>query len=100
MTTTELTILGDEVVGACAPWSAIVHDRERARTIVNTSIGLVHVAAQIAWPFIPFAAGKILECLDERVAWPRGLEAIPAGRSFSVPPVLFPRISAACRPPA
>jgi methionyl-tRNA synthetase len=92
--------LANAYFSEAAAWSVIGRDREHAGTIVNTSIGLVHVAAQVAWPFIPFAAEKVLECLGERVAWPRAIDAIPAGRSFCVPPVLFPRISAADRPPA
>jgi methionyl-tRNA synthetase len=85
--------LANTYLSEAAPWSVIRHDHERAGTIVNSGIGLVHVAAQIAWPFIPFAAEQVLECLGERVAWPRALDAIPAGRSFSVPSVLFPRFS-------
>ena len=92
--------LANAYFSEAAPWSVIGQDREHASTIVNTSIGLVHVAAQIAWPFIPFSSQKVLECLGERVAWPPPLDAIAAGRPFSVPPVLFPRINAACRPPA
>ena len=89
--------LANAYFSEAAPWSVIGHDGERAATIVSTSIGLVRVAAQVAWPFIPFAAEQVLECLGERVAWPRTVDAPPAGRSFSAPPVLFPRISAACR---
>jgi methionyl-tRNA synthetase len=89
--------LANAYFSEAAPWSVIGHDRERAATIVSTSIGLVRVAAQVAWPFIPFAAERVLEGLGERVAWPRALDAIPPGRRLSVPPVLFPRLSAACR---
>src|ERR1700760_3521364 len=33
MTTTELTVLSDEVVGACAPWSAIVRTGQTLQII-------------------------------------------------------------------
>jgi methionyl-tRNA synthetase len=85
--------LANVYLSEAAPWSVIGHDRERAATIVNTAIGLVRVATQVAWPFIPFAAGQVLDSLGERVAWPQGIDAVPAGRRFCVPPVLFPRLS-------
>jgi len=91
--------LANAYLSEAAPWTVIAHDRARAATIVNTGINLVRVAALAAWPFIPFAAETVLESLGEPVAWPNATAAIPAGRRFRVPPLLFPRISAACRPP-
>jgi methionyl-tRNA synthetase len=84
--------LANAYLSEAAPWSVIDQDRERAATIVNTGIGLVRIAALAAWPIIPFTAERVLECLDERVGWPQGFDATPAGRNFRVPPVLFPRM--------
>jgi methionyl-tRNA synthetase len=72
----------------------ISQDRERAATIVNTGIGLVRIAALVAWPFIPFAAEQVLDSLGEQVTWPKSTDALPAGRPFRATPVLFPRVSA------
>ena len=92
--------LANAYLSEAAPWAAIAHDRARAATVVHTGINLVRIAALAAWPFIPFAAETVLRCLGESIAWPDPAAAIPAGRRFRVPPLLFPRISAACRPPA
>jgi methionyl-tRNA synthetase len=87
--------LANAYLSEAAPWSVIGQDRERAATIVNVGINLVRTAAQVAWPFIPFAAEQVLDSLGEPVAWPQSTDAVPAGRRFRVPAVLFPRISAA-----
>jgi methionyl-tRNA synthetase len=91
--------LGNAYLSEAAPWTAIKSDPGRAATIVHTGIDLVRVAALAAWPFIPFAAEEVLECLGEPVVWPEQRAALVPGRRLRVPPVLFPRISAACRPP-
>ena len=79
-----------------APWTAIKTDKSRAATIIHTGLDLVRIAALVAWPFIPFAAEEVLDCLGEPIAWPAGTDSLPAGRKIRVPPVLFPKISAAC----
>jgi methionyl-tRNA synthetase len=86
--------LANAYLSEAAPWSVIGHDRDRAATIVNTGIGLVRVAALVAWSFIPFAAEQVLDALGEPVIWPTSADALPAGRQFRAPPVLFPRVSA------
>jgi methionyl-tRNA synthetase len=78
----------------------ISEDRERAATVVNVGIGLVRFATLIAAPFTPFATKQVLECLGEPIVWPAAADVVASGRRFRVPPVLFPRISAACRLPA
>jgi methionyl-tRNA synthetase len=97
--TREIWRLSNTYLSEAAPWSIITQDRERSETIVNTGIGLVRTAAQVAWPFIPFASEQVLECIGEPVAWPAAVETVAVGRRFRVPPVPFPKISAACRLP-
>jgi len=92
--------LGNAYLSEAAPWTAIKTDEVRAATIVHTGLNLVRIAALVAWPFIPFSAGEVLGCLGEPVAWPTSAGALAAGRRFRVPPVLFPKISAACLQPA
>lgn len=91
--------LANAYLSEAAPWTAMKTDRTRAATIVHTGLELVRIAALVAWPFIPFAAEEVLDCLGEPVIWPAGTDAVPAGRKIRVPPVLFPKISAACLPP-
>jgi methionyl-tRNA synthetase len=76
-----------------APWTAIRTDEARAAAIVHAGLNLVRIAALVAWPFIPFAAEEVLDCLGESVTWPTSASALPAGRRIRVPAVLFPRIS-------
>ena len=92
--------LANAYLSEAAPWTAIKTDRTRAATIVHTSLNLVRIAALAAWPFIPFAAEEVLDCLGEPVTWPASAGTLPAGRQIRVPPVLFPKISAACLQPA
>jgi methionyl-tRNA synthetase len=90
--------LANAYLSEAAPWSVIKTDPRRAAGIVHAGIDLVRVAAQVAWPFIPFAAEEVLRCLGEPAVWPTDRAPLQAGRRFRVPPVLFPKISAAdCR---
>lgn len=91
--------LANAYLSEAAPWTAIKTDKARAATVVHTGLDLVRVAALVAWPFIPFAAEKVLECLGEKVGSPLERPKLPAGRQLRVPPVLFPRISEACLRP-
>ncbi|MBV8188384.1 MAG: methionine--tRNA ligase [Alphaproteobacteria bacterium] len=92
--------LANAYLAHAAPWSAIKQDPPRAAAIARTGINLVRLAALVGWPFIPFAAAEVLQCLGDgidRVAWPdrarEDLCAIPAGRPIKLPPPLFPKIS-------
>jgi methionyl-tRNA synthetase len=104
--------LANAYLADAAPWTLIKHDPQRAATLVGTGINLVRVAALAGWPFIPSAAAEVLRSLGEDpelVPWVEdgkaALSAIPTGRRFRLPPLLFPKIaagdlaSAACRPP-
>ncbi|HEV3490528.1 MAG TPA: class I tRNA ligase family protein, partial [Reyranella sp.] len=105
--------LANAYLADVAPWTVIKDDPERAAAIVRTGVNLVRVAALAGWSFIPSAAAEVLQSLGEDAAlvpWvedgKEALSAIPAGRRFCVPPLLFPKITAgdlataACRPPA
>jgi methionyl-tRNA synthetase len=105
--------LANAYLADAAPWTLIKHDPQRAAAIVGTGINLVRVAALAGWPFIPSAAAEVLRSLGEDaefVPWvedgKEALSAIPAGRRFCVPCLLFPKVAAgdlataACRPPA
>ena len=72
--------LANAYLSEAAPWTAIKTNRTRAATIVHTGLNLVRIAALVAWPFIPFAAEEVLDCLGEPVTWPTSASALPAGR--------------------
>ncbi len=104
--------LANAYLADAAPWTVIKDDPERAAAIVSTAVNLVRVAALAGWPFIPSAVAEVLRSLgedSELVPWvedgKEALSAIPAGRRFCVPPLLFPKVAvgdlatAACRPP-
>ena len=94
--------LANAYLADAAPWTVIRDDPERAAAIVRTGINLVRIAALAGWPFIPSAAAEVLRSLGEDPELPswvedgkEALSAIPAGRRFRVPSLLFPKISAA-----
>jgi methionyl-tRNA synthetase len=94
--------LANSYLAETAPWSVIKQDPDRAAAIARTGINLVRVAALAAWPFIPTAATEVLGCLGEESDLPPwvqdgkvAISAIPGGRAFRVPCLLFPKIAAA-----
>jgi methionyl-tRNA synthetase len=93
--------LANAYLADAAPWTVIKDDPERAAAIVSTGINLVRVAALAGWPFIPSAAAEVLRSLGEDpqlVPWvedgKEALSAIPPGRRFRVPSLLFPKVAA------
>ncbi|MDP1965379.1 MAG: class I tRNA ligase family protein, partial [Reyranella sp.] len=94
--------LANAYLAETAPWSVIKRDPDRAAAIARTGINLVRVAALVAWPFVPTASTDVLRSLGEDLnptPWPhddgRALTAIPVGRRYRVPPLLFPKITVA-----
>ncbi|MFO1158212.1 MAG: methionine--tRNA ligase [Reyranellaceae bacterium] len=87
-------------VAGAAPWFVIKHDRERAAVVTRTAVNLVRLCAATAWPFIPDAASLVLRSLGEDAEPPTwiddgatALSVLPVGRAFSVPPLLFRKIT-------
>jgi methionyl-tRNA synthetase len=94
-----LWVLGNEYLQEAAPWTAIKSDPERAAVIVRTAINLVALYSRISAPVIPFAAEAMALAVGETFppAWPSAdataeLSRVPAGRTVSVPPILFSKI--------
>jgi len=93
--------MGNEYLAEAAPWSVLKSDADKAAMIVRTGLNWVAISAIIAQPVIPRAAGKILDALglpEENRNWPDAhgsglLDALPAGRPFTAPEVLFTKIS-------
>ena len=91
---------GNEYLQVAAPWTAFKTDKARAAVGVRTGLNLVALFAIVAQPFIPDAAGVVLDALGvpaERRAWPKAedaglLDALPRGLAITPPDVLFKKI--------
>ncbi len=65
---------------------------------VRMGLNLIRLYGVLSEPFIPFAARSTLEAMNAQDAgWPddvaAALQALPAGHAFTVPEVLFAKIS-------
>ena len=93
-----LWVLGNEYLQAAAPWSVFKTDPDRAATQIRLALNLIRVYAVLSAPFIPDAAARMLSAMNTLdTAWPTdmktALAALPEGHDFSVPDVLFAKIS-------
>jgi len=91
-------VLGNEYLQSAAPWSSFKTDPDRAAMQVRLGLNLIRLYAVLSAPFIPFAADAMLAAMrTEDRSWPQdvraALEALPAGHAFTVPDVLFAKIS-------
>lgn len=91
-------VLGNEYLQSAAPWSTHKTDPQKAAMQVRLGLNLIRLYAVLSAPFIPFAARSMLEAMgttDE--AWPDdvagALSALAPGHTFTVPEVLFAKIS-------
>ncbi|MEM9709649.1 MAG: methionine--tRNA ligase [Pseudomonadota bacterium] len=89
---------GNEYLQGAAPWAVFKEDPDRAAGIVRLALNLIRVYAVISAPFIPNASAKMLGAMNTLdTDWPDDLRAALAGlgpgRSFTVPEVLFQKIS-------
>ncbi|MGA0615723.1 methionine--tRNA ligase [Paracoccus sp. KR1-242] len=91
-------VLGNEYLQSAAPWSTFKTDPEKAAMQVRLGLNLIRLYAVLSAPFIPFAADAMLDAMQtENRDWPgdvdAALAALPAGHAFTVPEVLFAKIS-------
>ncbi|MFC8720333.1 methionine--tRNA ligase [Kitasatospora sp. NPDC057198] len=92
---------GNSYLDVTAPWTQIKTDPEAAARTLRTAINLIHLYAVVSEPFIPAAARAIRGsfALDgDTRSWvsaeeARALALVPAGTGFTVPPVLFAKIT-------
>ncbi|MEU3495245.1 methionine--tRNA ligase [Kitasatospora cineracea] len=92
---------GNSYLDVTAPWTEIKTDPEAAARTLRTAINLIHLYSVVSEPFIPAAAKAIREsfALDgDTRTWvsadeARELSLVPAGTGFTVPPVLFAKIT-------
>jgi methionyl-tRNA synthetase len=93
-----LWVLGNEYLQSAAPWSVFKEDPERAAAQIRLALNLIRVYAVLSAPFIPDAAAKMLSAMNTLdTEWPSDMKStlttLPEGHAFTVPDVLFKKIS-------
>jgi methionyl-tRNA synthetase len=92
---------GNSYLEEKAPWLEIKTDQEGAALTLRTAMNLIHLYAVVSEPFIPASSRAMRDAFaldgDTRT-WvtpedARALDAVPAGTAFTVPPVLFAKIT-------
>ncbi|MDO5646930.1 methionine--tRNA ligase [Paracoccus sp. (in: a-proteobacteria)] len=91
-------VLGNEYLQSAAPWTVFKTDPETAAMQVRLGLNLIRVYAVLSAPFIPFTSRAMLDAMQTTDdAWPgdvsQALTALPAGHAFTVPDVLFAKIT-------
>lgn len=91
-------VAGNEYLQSAAPWSTFKEDPEKAAAQVRLGLNLIRLYAVLSAPFIPDASAKMLSAMNTLdTSWPddveQALSALPAGHAFSVPDVLFAKIT-------
>jgi len=93
-------VVGNEYLQAAEPWAVVKTDPDRAAATVRFALNLARVYAILSRPFIPDASDTILKALGaetDALAWPTDLAAamaaLPGGHPFTVPEVLFAKIT-------
>ena len=91
-------VAGNEYLQSAAPWSVFKEDPERAAGQVRLGLNLIRLYAVLSAPFIPDASDRLFEALgSEDRSWPEdvaaALAALPASHAFTVPEVLFAKIT-------
>ncbi|MEB8344147.1 methionine--tRNA ligase [Streptomyces endophyticus] len=92
---------GNSYLEEKAPWLEIKTDKDAAALTLRTAMNLIRLYAVVSEPFIPASAAAMRAAFDlpgDDAAWVTAEEAtslttVPAGTPFTVPPVLFAKIT-------
>ncbi|AXE23822.1 methionine--tRNA ligase [Streptomyces globosus] len=92
---------GNSYLEEKAPWLEIKTDPEGAALTLRTAMNLIHLYSVVSEPFVPASARAMRSAFrlaDDNAAWitqehAKALDAVPAGTPFTVPPVLFAKIT-------
>ncbi|MFD7965770.1 methionine--tRNA ligase [Streptomyces zaomyceticus] len=92
---------GNSYLEEKAPWLEIKTDADGAALTLRTAMNLIHLYAVVSEPFIPASAAAMRGAFaleKDTATWvtadrARALDAVPAGTAFTVPPVLFAKIT-------
>ena len=91
-------VAGNEYLQAAGPWTVIKTDPAQAAMQTRLALNLIRLYAVLSAPFIPDAAAAMLAALDcTDTTWPAdigtALTTLPPGHAFTVPEVLFAKIT-------
>ncbi|WP_170760145.1 methionine--tRNA ligase [Ruegeria lacuscaerulensis] len=91
-------VAGNEYLQAAAPWSMFKEDPDQAAAQVRLGLNLIRLYAVLSAPFIPETSARMLSAMNTLdTSWPddvaAGLSALPAGHAFTVPDVLFAKVT-------
>ncbi|MET8134265.1 methionine--tRNA ligase [Streptomyces sp. NPDC005251] len=92
---------GNSYLEEKAPWLEIKTSPEGAALTLRTAMNLIHLYSVVSEPFIPASARAMRSAFalaDDTATWvtadeARALAFLPAGTPFTVPPVLFAKIT-------
>ena len=88
---------GNEYLQAAAPWTLFKTDPDGAAAIIRLALNLIGLYGALAAPFVPDAAATIQAALNTSGAWPANVKsavsALQPGHEFTVPDVMFAKIS-------
>ncbi|MEU3824076.1 methionine--tRNA ligase [Streptomyces sp. SID161] len=92
---------GNSYLEEKAPWLEIKTDKDGAALTLRTAMNLIHLYAVVSEPFIPATAKVMREAFalpQDTAAWvtadeAKALASVPAGTPFTVPPVLFAKLT-------
>lgn len=92
---------GNSYLEEKAPWLEIKTDQDAAALTLRTAMNLIHLYSVVSEPFIPVSAEAMRSAFDlpdDTAAWvsaeeAASLDSVPAGTPFTVPPVLFAKIT-------
>lgn len=92
---------GNSYLEEKAPWLEIKTDPEGAALTLRTAMNLIHLYAIVSEPFIPASAAAMRDAFAleaDTATWvtaeqAKSLDTVPAGTTFTVPPVLFAKIT-------
>ncbi|MFF5127321.1 methionine--tRNA ligase [Streptomyces syringium] len=92
---------GNSYLETKAPWLEIKTDPDAAALTLRTAMNLIHLYSIVSEPFIPASAAAMRSAFaltDDTATWVSRDEAaslsfIPVGTPFTVPPVLFAKIT-------
>ncbi|MER5912377.1 methionine--tRNA ligase [Streptomyces sp. NPDC001982] len=92
---------GNSYLEEKAPWLEIKTDKDGAALTLRTAMNLIHLYAVVSEPLIPSTSAAMRAAFalpDDTAVWvteqeARSLTTVPVGTPFTVPPVLFAKLT-------
>ncbi|WP_435216307.1 methionine--tRNA ligase [Streptomyces sp. bgisy034] len=92
---------GNSYLEEKAPWLEIKTDKDGAALTLRTAMNLIHLYAVVSEPFIPASSAAMRQAFtlpEDTATWvtadeARSLTSVPVGTPFTVPPVLFAKLT-------